>query len=93
MTAVHVPTNQRCDMVDARISSGRVWWESGPKNVVQIILAFDPIKQILRELTLDPVTLQLQKVIVAHSDFQRSPSFVEVEYRPLSFRTKRLRLP
>ena len=32
MTAVHVPTNQRCDMVDARISSGRVSWESGPKK-------------------------------------------------------------
>lgn len=42
MTAVHIPTNQRCDMVDARISSGRVSWESGPKNVVQIIFCGQP---------------------------------------------------
>ena len=82
MTAVHVPTNQRCDMVDARISSGRGAWESGPRNVVQISPVEDPIKQILRESTLYPVTLQLQKVNVAHSDFQRSPSFVEVDFGP-----------
>lgn len=82
MPAVHVPTNQRYDLVNARISSGRVSWESGPKNVVQIILVYDPIKQILRESTHYSVTLQLQKVIVAHSDIQRSPSFVEVDFGP-----------
>ena len=48
MTKVHVPPNQRCDSVDARISSGRKSWVSGPKNVVQIILVFDLIEQILR---------------------------------------------
>lgn len=69
-------------MVDARISSGRVSWESGPKNVVQIIPVVNPIKQILRESRLEPLTLQLHKVIVAHSDIQRSPSFVEVDLGP-----------
>ena len=82
MTAVYVPANQRCDMVDARISSGRVAWKSGPKNVVQIIPVFDPIKQILRGSTLHPVTLQLQMVIVAHSDLRWTPSFVDVVVDP-----------
>lgn len=61
MTTVHVPPNQRCDSVDARISSGRNSWVSGPKNVVQIILVFDLIEQILRESTLCPPTTPAPK--------------------------------